>query len=142
MVLSTPCGRAVRARVLIAKIVVAAGGGVVFGVVAALITTGIGLGYVAADGYTRMIAADRIVRYGAGAAVGAGLLAAVGASLGSLLRSQLGAIITVSAWGFGVEQLLGGPFDGLAPYRSPPPTPWPAPPEARPCRLSRRQRFP
>lgn len=105
-----------RVLVLAAKAAVGAVGGVVFGVVAALITTGVALGYVAADDYTRLIPAGDIVRYGLGAAAGAALLAAVGVGLGSLLRSQLGAIIAVFAWGFGVEQLLGGLFDAIAPY--------------------------
>jgi ABC-2 type transport system permease protein len=105
-----------RVRVLISKAVVAAGVGLLFGLVAAGLTTGISLAFVAAKGYDVALSAGTIVRFAAGATLGAGLLAAVGVALGSLIRSQLAAIVTVFAWGFVIEQVVGGLFDGSQPY--------------------------
>src|SRR6266511_2779241 len=105
-----------RVRVLIAKAIVAAGFGLLFGLVAAGLTTGITLAFVAAKGYPVALGWGTIARFAAGAILGSGLLAAVGVGLGSLLRGQLAAIVTVFAWGFVVEQLIGGLFDSAQPY--------------------------
>ncbi len=95
---------------------VAAGVGLLFGLVAAGLTTGISLAFVAAKGYHLALAWGTIARFATGAILGPGLLAAVGVGLGSLLRGQLAAIVTVFAWGFVVEQLIGGLFDSAQPY--------------------------
>ena len=105
-----------RVRVLIAKAVAAAGVGLLFGLVAAGLTTGISLAFVAAKGYDVALAWGTIARFGAGAILGAGLLAAAGVGLGSLLRGQLAAIVTVFAWGLVIEQVIGGLFDSAQPY--------------------------
>ncbi len=57
-----------------------------------------------------------IVRYAAGAALGAALLAAAGVGLGSLIRSQLAAVIGVFVWAFFVESIVGGLFNAIDPY--------------------------
>lgn len=44
------------------------------------------------------------------------LLAAARAAIGTLIPNQVAAIIAVFAWGFGIEQILGGVFHSLAPY--------------------------
>jgi ABC-2 type transport system permease protein len=105
-----------RTRVLVAKAIVAAGAGLLFGLVAAALTTGISLAFVAAKGYHVALAWATIARFAAGATLGAGLLAAAGVGLGSLLRGQLGAIITVFVWAVVVEQVIGGLFDTAQPY--------------------------
>jgi ABC-2 type transport system permease protein len=105
-----------RVRVLIAKAVAVAGVGLLFGLVAAGLATGISLAFVAGKGYDVALAWGTIARFGAGAILGAGLLAAAGVGLGSLLRGQLAAIVTVFVWGLVVEQLLGGLFDSAQPY--------------------------
>jgi ABC-2 type transport system permease protein len=105
-----------RVRVLAAKAIAAAGFGLLFGLVGAAITTGIGLGFVAAKGYPVTLPATTIARYAAGAVLGAGLLAALGVALGSLLRAQLGAVITVFVYGLLGETILGGLFHPIAPY--------------------------
>jgi ABC-2 type transport system permease protein len=105
-----------RVRVLIAKAIVAAGVGLLFGLVAAGLTTGIGLAFVAAKGYQVALGWGTIARFAAGAILGSGLLAAAGVGLGSLLRGQLAAIITVFAWGLVVEQVIGGLFDSSQAY--------------------------
>lgn len=105
-----------RRRVLIAKVITAGLTGLVVGAVGTLVTTGIGLAFAGADGHHIAIAGGTIARYAAGAIVGAGLLAAAGAAVGTLISNQIGAIIAVFAWGFGVEQIVGGVFHSVAPY--------------------------
>ena len=105
-----------RTRVLAAKAVAAAAAGILLGLAAAATATGIGLGFAAARRYPFALPAATIARYGAGAAIGAGLLAAAGAGAGSLIRHQVAAIIAVFAWGFAVELIAGGTATTVAPY--------------------------
>ncbi len=105
-----------RRQVLTAKVIAAGLTGLVFGAVGTIVTTGIGLAFAGAHGDHIAIAGGTIARYAAGAIVGAGLLAAAGAAIGTLIANQVGAIIAVFAWGFGVEQIIGGVFHHLAPY--------------------------
>jgi ABC-2 type transport system permease protein len=104
-----------RRQVLIAKVITAGLTGLVFGLAGTIVTTGVGLVFAAGHGHV-VIAAGTIIRYGAGAVAGGGLLAAAGAAIGALIPNQVAAIIAVFAWGFGVEQILGGVFRSLAPY--------------------------
>jgi ABC-2 type transport system permease protein len=104
-----------RRQVLIAKVITAGLTGLVFGLAGTIVTTGVGLAFAAGHGHV-VIAVGTIIRYGAGAVAGAGLLAAAGAAIGALIQNQVAAIIAVFAWGFGVEQILGGVFRSLAPY--------------------------
>jgi ABC-2 type transport system permease protein len=105
-----------RIRVLVAKVVVAAAAGLLFGLVGAAVTSGVGLAFVAAKGYELAVTGGTIARYAAGAVLGAGLLAAAGVGVGSLVRAQVGAVVTVFAWSFVVEQVVAGQFDAAAPY--------------------------
>jgi ABC-type transport system involved in multi-copper enzyme maturation permease subunit len=105
-----------RARVLIAKAVAAACVGLMFGAVGFAVTAGIGLTFVAADGYHVALAGETIARFAAGAILGAGLLAAVGVGIGSLVRAQLGAVIGVFIWTFFLESIAGGVFNPVGPY--------------------------
>jgi len=108
------CGPAV--RVLAAKTTAAAGVGLLFGLAAAVLATGITLAFVAPKVYHLALAAATIARFAAGAVLGAGLLAAAGVGVGSLIRSQLAAILTVFAWGIVAEQVVGGLFTSIKPY--------------------------
>jgi ABC-2 type transport system permease protein len=101
-----------RRQVLIAKVIIAGLTGLVFGLAGTIVTTGIGLTFAAGHGHHFVVAAGTIIRYGAGAVVGGGLLAAAGA----LISNQVAAIIAMFAGGFGVEQIFGGVFRSLAPY--------------------------
>jgi ABC-type transport system involved in multi-copper enzyme maturation permease subunit len=105
-----------RARVLVAKTLVAALGGALFGLVGTAITTLVGLGFTTSKGYDVVLTAGTIAGYSAGAVLGAALLAAMGAGLGALIRGQVASIIAVFAWGFGVEQIVGGLISSAAPY--------------------------
>jgi len=105
-----------RKRVLAAKAMAAAAIGALVGLAAAATATGIGLGFAAARRYPLALPAATIIRYGAGAALGAGLLCAAGVGAGSLIRHQIGAIIAVFAWGFAVELVVGGTATAVAPY--------------------------
>lgn len=105
-----------RLRVLTAKLIAGAAAGAVFGLVAAALATGVGLGVVAAKGYQVALATGTIARFVAGAVLASGLMAAVGVAIGSLVRGQVAAIIVVFAWGLGVEQITGGLSRSVAPY--------------------------
>src|SRR5262245_27043066 len=105
-----------RSRVLLAKSVAAAGAGLLLGLAAAAVATGAGLAFVAAKGVPVALSWATLARFGAGAALAAGLLAAAGVALGSLVRQQLGAIITVFAWGLLIEQIVAMLFHSVAPY--------------------------
>jgi len=105
-----------RIRVLVAKAVVAAGVGLLFGLVASALTTGITLAFVAAKGYSVTVSGATIARFAAGAILGSGLLAAVGVGVGSLIRSQLAAIVAVFLWASVVEQVIGGLFNSTQAY--------------------------
>jgi ABC-type transport system involved in multi-copper enzyme maturation permease subunit len=108
-----------RVRVLVAKAIVATGGGLVFGLAAALVATVATLIFVASKGFTLEVPTSTILRYGAGAMLACGLLAAAGAAVGALIRSQLAAIVVVLLWGLVAEPSLGALFptgDPFFPY--------------------------
>jgi ABC-2 type transport system permease protein len=105
-----------RGRVLAAKAVAAAAGGAVFGLVGWVVATGIGLGFVAADGYRVPIGAATMADYAAGHILAAALLAAIGVGVGSLVRSQLAAVIGVFVWAIVIESIVGGLFSSVQPY--------------------------
>ena len=105
-----------RSRVLIAKALAAAGAGAIFGLVAAVIASTVGLSFVAGHHYPVALSAGTIAGHAAGAGVGAALLAAVGVGIGSLIRSQLAGVIGIFVWGIVIESLLGGLFTSVRPY--------------------------
>jgi ABC-2 type transport system permease protein len=105
-----------RSRVLVAKAVAGACGGAVFGFAGWLIATGVGLGFVAADGYTAQISDATLARYAAGHVLAGALLAAIGVGVGSLIRSQLAGIIGVLVWAVVIESIIGGLFNSVQPY--------------------------
>jgi len=105
-----------RLKVLLAKLPTAAALGALFGLAATVVTTGLGLAFVAGKGYPLALGTATILRYGAGSVLGAALLAMIGVGAGSLVRSQLATSISVFVWSFVVEQLIGGLFSSVAPY--------------------------
>jgi len=116
--LATPA----RGRVLAAKAITAACAGALFGLVAAVIATGAGLGFAAArgdhgaHGAQFALGASTLAAHAAGAVLGAALLAALGAGLGSLVRSQLAAVVGVFIWALIIESVIGGIFTAARPY--------------------------
>lgn len=105
-----------RTRVMLAKMIAAAVIGLAFGLLAAVVTTGVGLSFLAGYGDHLTLADSTIVGYAVGAAIGASLLAVIGVGVGTLIRNQTAAIIAVFAWSFGVEQIVGGLFHSVARY--------------------------
>ena len=105
-----------RRRVLVAKGMAAAGAGVIFGLVSALIATGVGLIFVAGHGYHVALGSGTLVAHIAGAVVGAALFGAIGVGIGSLLRSQLAGVIGVFVWALVIESIIGGLFTSVRPY--------------------------
>jgi ABC-2 type transport system permease protein len=105
-----------RARVLTAKCAAALAAGGLFGLAASASNTAIGLSFVAARGYNLALGAATIIRYAAGETLGCGLLAALGVATGTLIRSQVAAVITVFAWSFLIEGILGALTASAAAY--------------------------
>jgi ABC-2 type transport system permease protein len=105
-----------RRRVLVAKTVVAAGAGLIFGVASALVATGVGIIFVAGRGYHLALGGGPLAGHIVGASVGAALFAAVGVGIGSLFRSQLAGVITVFVWALVIESIIGGLFTSIRPY--------------------------
>jgi hypothetical protein len=106
-----------RGPVLVAKLASAAVAGAIFGLMAAAVSTGAGLAFIAGQGHARLIGLGPIAGHAAGAMIGAALLAMVGAGIGSLIRSQLAGIIALFFGAFVVESLVGGLFTSIRPYR-------------------------
>lgn len=65
-----------RTRVLVAKLIASLPAGAVFGLVAAAIATGVGLTFVAANGYDIALPTSTIARFAAGAILASALMAA------------------------------------------------------------------
>jgi len=105
-----------RVRVLLAKAIVATGGGLIFGLAAALVATVATLVFVDSKGFSLVVPVSTVLRYGAGAMLASGLLAAAGTAVGALIRSQLAAIVVVLLWGLVAEPSLGALFPTAAPY--------------------------
>jgi ABC-2 type transport system permease protein len=105
-----------REHVLIAKVIVAAGNGAIFGLVAGVIATGVGLAFAVGDHAHVALSAATLLRHIAVAVCGPALLAAPGAGLGSLVRSQLATVIGIFVWGIVIESLIGGLFTSIRPY--------------------------
>lgn len=105
-----------RVRVLVAKAVAAIGAGSLFGLVAGVISTGIGLIFVAAHGDHIALSAGTLIGHIAGAIVGAALLAGLGVAVGSLVRSQLATVIGIFVWAIIIESVIGGLYISIRPY--------------------------
>jgi ABC-type transport system involved in multi-copper enzyme maturation permease subunit len=105
-----------RDRVLAAKSVAATLAGAVFGLIGYLIAVGVGLGFVAARGYSVPVGDATLIRYGLGHIAAAALLAAIGTALGSLIRSQIAVVIGVFLWTIVIESILGDLVNSIQPY--------------------------
>ncbi|HEY2506616.1 MAG TPA: ABC transporter permease subunit [Streptosporangiaceae bacterium] len=105
-----------RDRVLTAKAIAAALAGAAFGLVGYLVATGVGLGFLGADGDKVPLGAATLTRYAFGHILAGALMAAIGVAIGSLVRSQLAGVIGVLVWSVVVESILGGLFSAVQPY--------------------------
>jgi ABC-2 type transport system permease protein len=105
-----------RKRVLFAKLSAAALVGAVFGLVAAAVSGGLGLAFIAGRGDPIVLGAAPMLGHAAGAMLGAALMAMIGVGVGSLIRSQLVGIIAIFIWALVVESVIGGLFTSIRPY--------------------------
>lgn len=103
-----------RVRVLAAKVLAAAVGGMHFGLAASAVTTATGVIAAEANGHALPIGIATIAGYALGAILGAGLMAAIGAALGTLIRSQISALIIIFAWCMALESILAKLSEPLA----------------------------
>lgn len=105
-----------RSRVLAAKSVVGLISGASIGAAGAAVATIVGLAFVHGHGYATTISTTTITRYALGCVLAGALLGATGVAVGSLIRSQLVASVSLFAFGFVVEEIIGGLYNGAAPY--------------------------
>jgi ABC-2 type transport system permease protein len=105
-----------RGRVLAAKAVAAISVGALFGLVAGIIATGVGLIFVSTHGDHIALSAGTLTGHVAGAVAGAALLAALGVAVGSLVRSQLATVIGIFVWAIIIESVIGGLYTSVRPY--------------------------
>lgn len=105
-----------RSRVLSAKALAVGLVGAVFGLLAAVVTTVVGVAYAGASGDPIALSWGTMASHVGGAALAAALLGVVGVGVGSLVRGQVGAIIAVFAWSIVIESVLGGLFTSARPY--------------------------
>jgi ABC-2 type transport system permease protein len=87
-----------RERVIVAKLVVGASAGTVFGAVSAVAAMGVANHLYTSKGYTFPLESSDAWTILGGAVVYAALFGAVGAATGSLVRNQVGAIVGWLAW--------------------------------------------
>lgn len=105
-----------RVRVLVAKLIASGTVGALFGLAATIITTAIGLGFVAAHHYGVALGVGTLLRYAAGDVLACALFAALGVAVGFLIRNQLLTIIVSFAWSLLIEGVLYGLSSSLASY--------------------------
>jgi ABC-2 type transport system permease protein len=105
-----------RDRVLAAKAVAATVVGAIFGLIGAVVATGIGLAATFAAGNPITLGAATFVRDDLGTVLGAALLAALGVAVGSLIRSQVAGIVAILIWSLVIEPIIGGLFTAIQPY--------------------------
>lgn len=105
-----------RSRVLAAKAIAAATAGLLFGLLAGVVSTGVGLIFVAVRGDHLALPAGTLIGHIGGAMAGAALLAALGVAVGSLVRSQLATVIGIFAWAIVIESTIGGLYTSVRPY--------------------------
>jgi ABC-2 type transport system permease protein len=97
-----------RSRVLAAKLAAGALAGLVFGIVGALLSYGIGVACLAGRGIDYALSGGQTALLLLGTVAVTALWGAIGVGLGGVLRNQVSAIIGLLAWGFVVENLLFG----------------------------------
>lgn len=105
-----------RERVLAAKSAAGSAIGAVFGFLAALVTTVIGVSIIAGNGDHTKVGVGSLIAHAAGAALGAALMAAIGVAVGTLVRSQLAAVIGVFVWCLVLESVVGDLVHAVRPY--------------------------
>lgn len=105
-----------RSRVMIAKTLTASAAGLVFGVVASGVATGVGFAFVSAKGFAVAVSGSTALRYAAGGALGAALFAAIGVAVGALIREQVASILGIFVWGLVAEGIIASNFPSVGRY--------------------------
>jgi ABC-type transport system involved in multi-copper enzyme maturation permease subunit len=105
-----------RGRVLVAKTAAAAAIGALFGLVAGVVATGVGLIFINTHGDRVPLSKSTLIGHIAGATAAAALLAALGVAIGTLIRSQLSTVIGVFLWAILMESIIGGVYTSVRPF--------------------------
>lgn len=105
-----------RTRVIVAKLAASALTGVIVGLIAEALVTGIGSAGLAIRGIPIALSGGDIAQMLAGAAVAAALWAAIGTGLGALVRNQVGAVVGLCVWLLLIESVLIGAVPSAAKF--------------------------
>jgi ABC-2 type transport system permease protein len=103
-----------RGRELVAKLVAAGFAGLLYGLAAAGVATGVGLAWVSAKGYPVTLSSGTLIGHVAGAALAGALLAMLGVGIGTLVRRQAIAVVSVFVWALALEPILGALYTSAA----------------------------
>lgn len=95
-----------RGRVVLAKMVVYAGVGLVFAVVASVATVALALPRLAAEGVDVSLTDPDLARVLIGVVISTAIYGLLGVAVGALIRNSIAAVIVALAWTFVVEGLL------------------------------------
>jgi ABC-2 type transport system permease protein len=105
-----------RGRVLVAKVVAGALAGIILGVLAEVLTIGLGSAVLAARGIPIRLDGGDWVQLVAGGALAAALWAPLALGLGALVRNQVAVVVGICAWLLFVENLLIGQLPSVGRY--------------------------
>ncbi|MEP7053885.1 MAG: ABC transporter permease [Actinomycetota bacterium] len=102
-----------RGRVMLAKLLVYAGAGLVFGLVAAAASLTVAIPLVQSKGASVDVTSSAVWLTLIGTISWSAIYGAVGVAIGALIRNQAAAIVGALAWIFLVEQLVIGLFEDI-----------------------------
>lgn len=105
-----------RRRVLAAKTIVSAAGGLGVGLLAEALALALEAAGLAARGVTVELTAGDGAQLLAGGALAAGLFAAIGVGVGALVRSQVATVVGLCVWLLFVEPLMLGDLPDVAKF--------------------------
>jgi ABC-type transport system involved in multi-copper enzyme maturation permease subunit len=97
-----------RTRVIIAKVLASALGGIAIGLLAEALAAGLESAGLATRGITVALTVGDYVQLLAGGALAAALFAAIGVGIGALIRNQVGAVVGLCVWLLLIETTLIG----------------------------------
>lgn len=97
-----------RNRVITAKVLASALGGIAIGLLAEALAAGLESAGLATRGITIALTAGDYVQLLAGGALAAALFAAIGVGIGALIRNQVGAVVGLCVWLLLIETTLIG----------------------------------
>lgn len=105
-----------RNRVLVAKAVISAAAGAVYGALAAAVTIGLAIAALSARGVPLRLEASDYLQLLLGGTTAAALWAVIGLGIGAILRNQVATLVGLCAWLLFIESVLLGQLPGTVRY--------------------------